>query len=99
MAKQTPPIPLVVDEATRILDEGPVLDGNGNPVPVPDHIEVDGLYRAFMAGRVPAKKCGHYIAKSEARAGFTRCERCQRERTIEVGRYAHGESVLHALKG
>lgn len=76
MTKQTPGVSCLADEATLIVDDGPVLDGNGDPVAVPDHIKVDGVFRAFMAGRVPAKGCGHYIAKSEARIGFNRCERC-----------------------
>lgn len=54
---------------------GEVLDADGNPVTVPDGVEVTGEFRAFMAGRVPAG-CGHYIAVSEARAGFGVCERC-----------------------
>lgn len=55
--------------------EAPVLDANGDPVHVPAHIVVDDTFRAWMAGRVPAA-CGHYIAASEARAGFDNCERC-----------------------
>jgi hypothetical protein len=53
----------------------PVLDANGNEVRVPDGIQPDDMFRAFMAGRVPAG-CGHHIAASEARAGFDTCERC-----------------------
>lgn len=53
----------------------PVLDANGDPVPVPDNITPDEAFRAFMAGRVPAT-CGHYVSAMEARAGFDKCERC-----------------------
>lgn len=55
-----------------------VLDGNGNPVKVPAFIIPDATFRAFMAGRVPAKDCEHYMFKSEAEVGFTRCEHCRR---------------------
>jgi hypothetical protein len=54
----------------------PVLDANGNRVIVPADVEVTDTYREFMAGRVPAENCLHYISASEARAGFTKCERC-----------------------
>lgn len=54
----------------------PVVDANGNPVPLPDHVAASADLRAFMASRVPAAECPHYIAKSEADAGFVRCERC-----------------------
>lgn len=61
----------------------PVTDANGNPVDVstlvpPDIAPSDPL-RAFFAGRVPAKGCPHYISASEARHGFTTCERCYRK--------------------
>lgn len=52
-----------------------VPDANGNAVEVPEGIPAD-MFRVFMAGRVPAPGCPHYIAASEARAGFTKCERC-----------------------
>lgn len=56
-------------------EPGPVLDANGDPVNVPPGtIDLDTA-RAFFAGRVPAE-CGHYMAKSEADAGFTKCEWC-----------------------
>jgi hypothetical protein len=51
----------------------PITDAHGDPVPGAD--PTDALLRRFMAGRVPAD-CGHYIGASEARAGFTVCERC-----------------------
>lgn len=51
-----------------------VTDANGDPVEVPPNTDVDA-FALFMAGRVPAA-CGHYIAASEARAGFTACEQC-----------------------
>jgi hypothetical protein len=54
-------------------DDGPIVDANGDPVPDAD--PTDDTLRAWMAGRVPAD-CGHYIAASEARAGFRGCERC-----------------------
>lgn len=50
-----------------------IVDANGQPVPGCDPTD-DGL-RLFMSGRVPVD-CGHYIAASEARAGFRSCERC-----------------------
>jgi hypothetical protein len=53
----------------------PVLDANGDPVDAPSGIDVE-MFRLFMSGRVPAQDCPHYIAASEARAGFTTCERC-----------------------
>lgn len=59
-----------------ISSEGPVLDGNGNPVTLPEGFEVNDSLRAFFAGRVPASGCPHYIYKSEARIGITECERC-----------------------
>lgn len=52
-----------------------VLDANGDPVLVFPGTEITDTYRRFMAGRVPAD-CGHYIAVSEARAGFKTCEHC-----------------------
>lgn len=55
----------------------PVLDANGDPVTVPDHIVADEAFREFMAGRVPAPGCPHYMPASEARAGLSQCERCQ----------------------
>lgn len=56
-------------------DTQPVLDANGDPVNLPDHIVPSEDLRVFMASRVPAE-CGHYIAASEAAAGFKNCERC-----------------------
>ncbi len=53
----------------------PVVDANGEPVPVPDGVPVD-VARQFYAGRVPAPACPHYMSKMEADAGFTTCERC-----------------------
>jgi hypothetical protein len=58
-----------------MTDPTPVLDANGDPVLVFPGTEITEIYRRFMSGRVPAE-CGHYIAQSEARAGFTSCERC-----------------------
>jgi hypothetical protein len=55
---------------------GTLLDANGDPVPLPDGMGVDDTLRLFFASRVPARQCPHYIAVSEARAGFQRCERC-----------------------
>lgn len=55
----------------------PIVDANGTAVPGAD--PTDDLLRLFMAGRVPAARCPHYIAASEARAGFTTCERCPRK--------------------
>lgn len=53
----------------------PVLDANGNAVDLRGAIVTDEI-RAYFAGRVPAPECPHYIAASEARAGFTKCESC-----------------------
>lgn len=55
----------------------PVVDANGDPVTVPESVTVTEEIRAFFAGRVPAKGCKHYMAQSEARAGFKTCERCR----------------------
>jgi hypothetical protein len=52
----------------------PVLDANGDPVNVPPGLPLD-VAREFFACRVPAP-CGHYIAVSEQRAGYTKCEHC-----------------------
>lgn len=57
-------------------EEQPLLDHDGIPVPVPEGTRVTPEMRAYFAGRVPASRCPHYIAVSEARAGFDRCERC-----------------------
>lgn len=54
----------------------PVLDGDGLEVPPAGGVVINDSYRVFMAGRVRAKNCPHYLAKSDARAGFTKCERC-----------------------
>lgn len=55
----------------------PVLDANGDPVPDIDaRVRTEAL-REWFKFRVPAPECGHYIAASEARAGFTKCERCE----------------------
>lgn len=59
-----------------ISNEGPVLDGDGNPVNLPEDFEVNDDLRAFFAGRVPASGCPHYVYKSEARIGIDTCERC-----------------------
>lgn len=56
-------------------EPAPVVDANGDPVDVPAGVDLD-VARVFFAGRVPAKKCPHYIAASEARAGFEKCEHC-----------------------
>ena len=61
---------------TPTADPPPVLDANGDPVAVPANVVANDAFRAFMAGRVPASDCPHYIAASEASVGFTRCERC-----------------------
>ncbi|GAA3751582.1 hypothetical protein [Micromonospora maritima] len=83
----TSTITFVADEAHALLDDGtsPVVDANGDPVDLPPEFEVDSLIRLFFAGRVPARDCPHYIAKSEARAGYRRCEHCQRGRSFQVG--------------
>jgi hypothetical protein len=51
-----------------------IRDANGTPVP--GVASTDPSLAAFMAGRVPARDCPHYIAASEADAGFRKCERC-----------------------
>lgn len=54
-------------------------DANGDPVPNAD-VQGDEAFIAWLTGwfadRVPAPDCPHYMAVSEARAGFQRCERC-----------------------
>ena len=59
-----------------MTDLEPITDANGDPVPDAD--PNDELLRMFMAGRVPAEDCPHYIAASESRAGFKKCEHCAR---------------------
>lgn len=54
----------------------PILDANSDPVPGLDEAARTEELREWFAGRVPAAHCPHYIAASEARAGFTTCERC-----------------------
>lgn len=65
----------------RALDRAaePVRDGNGEAVLPPDGMDADELrvFRMFMAGRVPAKHCPHYIAVSEDDAGYRRCEQAE----------------------
>jgi hypothetical protein len=58
--------------------EQAILDGNGDPVTLTDEMTVmpREVLAQFFAGRVPATECPHYIAASEARAGFEKCERC-----------------------
>lgn len=65
------------DPAPAGEPEPVVVDANGDPVPggVPDGLPSD-VYRHFMAGRVPAPGCPHYMYQSEQRAGLTTCERC-----------------------
>jgi hypothetical protein len=53
----------------------PVVDANGDPVDVPEGVPLE-VARVFYAERVPAAECPHYLAASEARAGFKTCERC-----------------------
>lgn len=64
----------LVPEGNGVVTE--VLDGNGDRVEVPEGLAGDELraFRLFMAGRVPARKCPHYIATSEDDAGCVRCE-------------------------
>ena len=66
----------ITRELTRRRNVGPVLDANGNVVPGLNPATVSDEIRALMLGRVPVA-CGHYIAASEARAGFKSCEQCQ----------------------
>lgn len=54
----------------------PVLDADGGEVLLPDGFEVTDTLRQFMAGRVPAPNCPHYMHASERRAGFRSCEGC-----------------------
>lgn len=58
------------------------VDANGDRVPLPDHVAATFELRVFMAGRVPAPDCPHYMAKSEADAGLTRCEHCTATSTV-----------------
>jgi hypothetical protein len=64
--------------------EPPVLDANGDSVKVSAAIEVSDAFRLFMSGRAPVS-CGHYIAASEASAGFTSCERCSELNAVVGG--------------
>ncbi len=53
-----------------------IVDANGTQVALPPDVAASDELRTFMAGRVPAAGCPHYMAKSEADAGLTKCERC-----------------------
>lgn len=53
-----------------------VLDADGGVVALPDGFEVTDAFRRFMAGRVPAPNCPHYMPAAEREAGFDSCERC-----------------------
>lgn len=55
-----------------------VLDANGDPVELTDDLTAipTNVLVQFFAGSVPAEDCPHYIAASEAKAGFKKCERC-----------------------
>jgi hypothetical protein len=59
-----------------IVDDGPVLDANGQEVALPPGFEVSSLFRQFMAGRVRAAGCPHYMLATDVRIGWTTCERC-----------------------
>lgn len=54
----------------------PVLDANSQVVNLPADFPVTDEFRAFMAGRVPAPNCPHYMPEADARAGFLNCETC-----------------------
>ena len=54
----------------------PVLDADGNDVPLPADFKVTPEFRLFMSGRVPAPNCPHYMSKSDRDAGFRNCEPC-----------------------
>lgn len=60
-------------EHVRDSEPPQIRDANGDVV---SGVEGDATAAAFFAGRVPAPDCPHYIAASEAAAGFTRCEHC-----------------------
>jgi hypothetical protein len=62
--------------AAQAQEEGrPVVDADGVPVDTKD-LSVSVELRLFFLGRVRGV-CGHYLAASEARAGFTTCEWCR----------------------
>lgn len=62
----------------RLVDDGMVLDGNGDPVPADaeglDEPDALRAFRLFMAGRVPARDCPHYVATMEDDGGYRTCE-------------------------
>lgn len=59
----------------------PVFDANGTKVELPADFKITPEFRAFMAGRLPAPNCPHYMPAADIRHGFTTCERCGRGRT------------------
>lgn len=60
----------------NIVNEGPVLDADGNEVRLPADFPVTPELRRYMGGRVPAPNCPHYMPAADARAGFVNCEPC-----------------------
>lgn len=56
----------------------PVFDANGAVVPLPADFPVSAEFRTFMAVRVPAVNCPHYLPVADAQAGFLTCESCSR---------------------
>lgn len=60
----------------------PVLDADGRVVNLPADFKVTPEFRAFMAGRVQAENCPHYLPVADARAGFRNCEACAAGRAV-----------------
>lgn len=54
----------------------PVLDANGDTVVLPEGFVVTEEFRAFMAGRLPAPNCPHYMPASEILSETSACEAC-----------------------
>lgn len=78
--------------AQEQADGAPVVDAFGDPVDVSDGVTVTVELRMFMAGRVPAAGCPHYISAQEARAGIVTCE----NRECVDGNEARADAALDA---
>lgn len=75
-------LPLRVIDTEKSLDQealdaaAPVLDADGQSVLLPAGFVVTPEFRTFMAGRVRAPRCPHYMPRADVRAGFDCCEHC-----------------------
>lgn len=53
-----------------------IVDAHGQQVHLPPEVVATQELKDFMAGRVAAKDCPHYMSATEAACGLTKCERC-----------------------